>query len=745
MAVSRKTVIRAFTFFLGRKPGREDAIRAHMRAAGDETALAEIPIGSQAFRSKNRFSNLVELKKGSLSTYSRQNRAASRLKIAVVGNCQALAWARCMEAVTREVSATGMELSRMIRSANWQEAEFLPVLSNNDVVFIHPHPYMGELTETKNKHMRSKIRIIPPIAFSAFHPDLVYIAKPGGIFSGGPLGDYNSSLALYGWMSGMSVSQTVQLFTDEVYQKLGFYDYWDSSKDALLKIGKDSGLPLDILFDSWTRQGCFMHSINHPKQFVIADLARAILNQLGISTIPGAEQFIHDHFSDGPVWPVYPEVGRRLGIEGNYLFKMPLGVGDGGNPVMLDLEEFVGGCHRAFSHYRKQDLICERLNSEPYRELDTFLNGRRMAGSLAFAPMKPAESEPATPGENPYDGLPGYQFWRKAIGNVALREVDPVVSSGFIIDRQTKIATAGSCFAQHLSRTLEQCGFNYYIAEKPAGLSSEEAARLNYGVFSARYGNIYTVRQLLQLFDRAYGSFQPADSAWARGDGRYADPFRPQIEPSGFETTEAVEEDRSAHLSAVRHMFETLDVLVFTLGLTEAWAAKEDGAVFPLAPGVAAGKMDFTRYEFVNFGVNEVISDLEAFIERLREVNRGARIILTVSPVPLIATYENRHVLVSTTYSKSVLRVAAEEIVRRHSNCVYFPSYEIITGNYTRGIYYDADLRSVNAAGVDHVMRLFLAHYSAHKEKSTLYNELMREAESVMEVICDEEAIDAAI
>src|SRR5208337_2703565 len=153
----------------------------------------------------------------------------------------------------------------------------------------------------------------------------------------------------------------------------------------------------------------------------------------------------------------------------------------------------------------------------------------------------------------------------------------------------------------------------------------------------------------------------------------------------------------------------------------------------------------FTRYEFVNFGVNEVISDLEAFIERLQQVNRDARVILTVSPVPLIATYENRHVLVSTTYSKSVLRVAAEETVRRHSNCVYFPSYEIITGNYTRGIYYDADLRSVNAAGVDHVMSLFLAHYSAHEERSTLYNELMREAESVMEVICDEEAIDAAI
>jgi len=133
---------------------------------------------------------------------------------------------------------------------------------------------------------------------------------------------------------------------------------------------------------------------------------------------------------------------------------------------------------------------------------------------------------------------------------------------------------------------------------------------------------------------------------------------------------------------------------------------------------------------------------MQAFVDRLMRVNPRAKIILTVSPVPLIATYEDRHVLVSTTYSKSVLRVAAEEISQRNPMCAYFPSYEIITGNYTRSEYFDSDLRSVTQEGVDHVMRLFLAHYSSEGAASKLDDELMRENALVNEIVCDEEAID---
>ena len=279
----------------------------------------------------------------------------------------------------------------------------------------------------------------------------------------------------------------------------------------------------------------------------------------------------------------------------------------------------------------------------------------------------------------------------------------------FTLERKTKVATAGSCFAQHIARTLNKSGFGYFVAETGKELAREEASR-KITASSPPATGISTQRASLDLIDRAYGLLEPEDIVWERGDGRLVDPFRPQIEPEGFAAKNDVEAARREHFSFVRTMFEQLDVFVFTLGLTEGWCSKADGAVFPLAPGVAGGTMD-ARYAFVNFTVPETVEDLTGFLASLRSVNSKAKVILTVSPVPLVATYEDRHVLVSTTHSKAVLRVAATEVSSAHAWVDYFPSYEIITGSFNRGAYFEADLRSISEAGVGHVMRLFLKHY----------------------------------
>jgi hypothetical protein len=273
----------------------------------------------------------------------------------------------------------------------------------------------------------------------------------------------------------------------------------------------------------------------------------------------------------------------------------------------------------------------------------------------------------------------------------------------------------------------------------------------NYGLFSARYGNIYTARQLKQLFDRAYGTFGPAEDAWIEADGTVLDPFRPTVQPGGFVSVEEMTADRRQHLAAVRTLFETLDVLVFTLGLTECWRSLQDGAIFPVCPGVSGGRFDPGRHGFLNQSVTEVIADLDDFIMRLRGVNAGAQLILTVSPVPLVATAEPAaNVLAATTYSKSVLRVAAETVRKAHPNVHYFPSYEIITGAHARGAYYADDLRNVTENGVAHVMRLFFAHAtqagmampSSAPAETPAANAFLRQAQAFVEVECDEVALE---
>jgi GSCFA family protein len=212
---------------------------------------------------------------------------------------------------------------------------------------------------------------------------------------------------------------------------------------------------------------------------------------------------------------------------------------------------------------------------------------------------------------------------------------------------------------------------------------------------------------LLQLLRRCLRSFAPEEDRWVTPDA-VLDPFRPGLRyPASTEREFEVLSAR--HLERTREGFEAADVFVFTLGLTEAWVSTRDGAVFPACPGTVAGHFDSARHRFVNFSASDVLSDLSAFLTEVKGVNPRLRTILTVSPVPLVATATGRHVLVATSYSKSVLRAAAGEIATKFPEVTYFPAYEIVTGPQAHPNSFEADRRTVSASAIREVMRAFLA------------------------------------
>ncbi|OAN58371.1 GSCFA domain-containing protein [Sphingomonas sp. TDK1] len=309
----------------------------------------------------------------------------------------------------------------------------------------------------------------------------------------------------------------------------------------------------------------------------------------------------------------------------------------------------------------------------------------------------------------PYRTVPDTARWSTSISGRSAIEIDPHHAPYLRINPEDRVASAGSCFAQRISQSLQSSGYNYLITEKgPPFLNSAKRHELGYGVYSARHGNIYTALQLLQLFQRAFGGPVPHEPIWRLADGHYADPFRPSVQIGGFQSEEECLRDRASHLAAVRQMFLDVDVFIFTLGLTEAWYSMVDGAVFPTCPGsVLGGTYDPARHAFINFSVDEVTAHLEEFREALGAVNPKAQILLTVSPVPLQATFEPRHVLQSTVYSKSVLRVVCENMVRRHANVHYFGSYEIVVATGDSKSYFLDDHRTVSDTAVAHVLQCF--------------------------------------
>ena len=298
----------------------------------------------------------------------------------------------------------------------------------------------------------------------------------------------------------------------------------------------------------------------------------------------------------------------------------------------------------------------------------------------------------------PYDERPDYALWKRSVQSGSSTNIDPFAPVRFKVDRQMRVASGGSCFARHIAANLRKHDFNYFCTEPGAE-------------FSANFGNIYTTLQLLQLFQRAYGEFEPSEKAWKRGE-RFVDPLRPRVFPEAFDSPQAVVEAERVHLAAVRELFEKLEVFVFTLGLTEGFCSRTDGTAYPAAPGKDFGEFDSFTYEFRNLTVAENVDYLDRFLTGLRRVNPGARVLLTVSPVPLVATMEDRSVIQSTTYSKAVLRVCADEIRRKHDFVDYFWSYEIITATYNNDRYFEPDRRSIDELGVAHVMRSFFRHFA---------------------------------
>ncbi len=343
---------------------------------------------------------------------------------------------------------------------------------------------------------------------------------------------------------------------------------------------------------------------------------------------------------------------------------------------------------------------------------------------------------------SPYDGLGPDAFWRSAVA-----PGDPATDGALYRPRHpitpdTAIFTAGSCFAQHVTAALRRAGCHVIDAEPlQARIDPGVARAFGYGLYSARFGNIYTLRQLRQLVEEVLGRRQPACPVWTR-DGACFDALRPSVEPAGLGSADLVAEARAQHLQAVRRGLEQAGVLIFTLGLTECWEHRETGTVYPTAPETLAGRFDPDIFAFRNLSYADCIDDFLALREMLAEINPGLTYVLTVSPVPLTATASGGHVLAASTRSKAVLRAVCGALYDADPGVDYFPSFELITTPRAGGHWFQENLRSVSAEGVAMVMRHFL---TAHGLKAEVGPDTGPDSEETdaAEPLCDEILLEA--
>jgi len=256
--------------------------------------------------------------------------------------------------------------------------------------------------------------------------------------------------------------------------------------------------------------------------------------------------------------------------------------------------------------------------------------------------------------------------------------MSPFVVKPKIMTKNTPIGSAGSCFAVEIAEVLQKEEFNYVVTELGDN-PLEEAIIDGYEVdsgkamYSANFGILFNTPSLLQLAQKAFSEKVFTKYLAKAPNGLYMDPYRENVY---FRSEENYLRDYPKHVEAIKQVLLQSEVFIFTAGLNECWQMF-DGTVISRNP--REGFYHLIQHKVLT--VQENIDNILSFFNLVKRHNPKFKLVLTLSPVPLLATgrAETHHILEANTHSKAVLRVALEEVVKQHEDIYYLPSYELVT------------------------------------------------------------------
>lgn len=283
-------------------------------------------------------------------------------------------------------------------------------------------------------------------------------------------------------------------------------------------------------------------------------------------------------------------------------------------------------------------------------------------------------------------------------------DILPYVNKTPIMDMDTPIGSAGSCFAFEIARFFQQDGYNYVVTERNDDLQSGLVIDGyqpgdKHAKFCANYGILFNTPSFKQLAEKAFGIKTFNKLLFQSETGHYLDPYRENV---FFNSKEAYLADYDKHIQAVRESFLKCKVFVVTLGLNECWELP-DGTVMSRNPRS-------NTHQFVNhktLTVEENVNNIQSFFDIIKVHNPDFKLIISLSPIPFLATgrADTHHIISANTHSKAVLRVAADELVNNNKDMYYLPSYELVT-ECTKDAW-SPDTRHVKAETVSKVVNMF--------------------------------------
>ncbi len=237
------------------------------------------------------------------------------------------------------------------------------------------------------------------------------------------------------------------------------------------------------------------------------------------------------------------------------------------------------------------------------------------------------------------------------------------------LEHSAKIFALGSCFAENISERL---------------------ARAKFSVVTNPFGVLFNPLSIANAIERLDNSrtFAVCDIKAGR-DSFFS--YEAHSSLDGATQTEAFANLNRAVAQGAKSLAEA-DWVILTFGT--AWVYEKEGRVV-----ANCHKQPSAEFERRRLSEAEIVERYDALFEGAL---RDKKVVLTVSPV--------RHVgdgLQENSVSKATLRLAVEELVAKHENAFYFPSYEILIDDLRDYRYYADDLAHPSKMAVEYVWERF--------------------------------------
>lgn len=243
----------------------------------------------------------------------------------------------------------------------------------------------------------------------------------------------------------------------------------------------------------------------------------------------------------------------------------------------------------------------------------------------------------------------------------------PTLRPKFILPRSARVFTIGSCFARHVEECLASAGIE--IATRDYHVPKTEWPYRPQGILNEY--NPASIAQRVQWALKEQSA--PRSTICALHDG-----VIDLLLPSRQSVSSARADLRRTEIAALYSRLKWSDLVVVTLGLIEAWFDREAGVVLSGKPPEAVLKQYPSRFLWYQMDISECTSRLQIAFETLFDRVPNAKVLLTVSPVPLLATFSEDDAITANSYSKAVLRVCAHLLRDKHGSVDYYPAYEMV-------------------------------------------------------------------